>query len=87
MSSTEGMPLELQNAWDNAWSARGEGTPPGVYIGSVTTEYTTYYFYKEGLNYWYENNYDREMRAKQKAKKKRERNQRRNGYGRYYGRR
>lgn len=87
MPAPEGLTQDLQFAWENAWTSKGDGTPPGVFIGAVKTAHTTFYFYKEGANYWYENDYDREVRAKREVKRKRERDQRGNGYGGYYGRR
>lgn len=88
MPAPEGTTPELQMAWDNAWSPQKEGTPPGTYIGAVKTEHQTYYFYKDGQKYWYENDYSREMRAKQEAKKKQKQQQQyANSYGGYYGRR
>lgn len=86
MAAPEGITEELKMAWENAWSAQTDGTPHGTYIGAVKTEHTTFYFYKDGTNYWYENDYDREMRAKQEAKRK-QKLQQQNGsrYGGYYG--
>ncbi|WP_143318898.1 hypothetical protein [Clostridium sp. HBUAS56010] len=58
---------ELMEALGNAWSCSDR--PPGKYIGSMVRGGKNYYYYKNGLEYYYETDFDREMR--QKAKERR----------------
>jgi hypothetical protein len=37
---------------------------------------TTFYYYKDGARYWFEDDFDREMRQKLNEKKRRERQER-----------
>ncbi|MBO1696384.1 MULTISPECIES: hypothetical protein [Lachnospiraceae] len=37
---------------------------------------TTFYYYKDGSRYWFEDDFDREMRQKLNEKKRRERQER-----------
>ena len=71
MQAPEGLTPELKEAWGNAWSY--DGRPPGEYIGAVKKGNRTFYYYKHGQNYYYENDYDLEMRYKKKLKKRYER--------------
>jgi len=43
--------------------------PPGMYIGSENRNGRMYHYYKNGLEYFYETDYDREMRAQQRERK------------------
>lgn len=67
MPAPEGLTPELEEAWGKAWSF--DGRPPGKYIGSVKQGSRTFYFYKHGNDYYYENDYDLEMRHQRKLKK------------------
>ena len=68
MPAPEGLSPELQEAWGNAWSF--DGRPPGKYIGSVKRGTRTFYFYKHGNDYYYESDYDREMREQQRERRR-----------------
>jgi hypothetical protein len=86
MTEPAGLTPELRLAWNNAWSVSPDQTPSGVFIGAVKTENTTFYYYKDGENYYYENDFDRQMRVKQKEKKQQQMQQQysiKNRYGAY----
>ena len=68
MPEPEGLTPELQEALGKAWSY--DGRPPGKYIGSVKRGTRTIYIYKHGNDYYYENDFDIEMRQKAKLKKR-----------------
>ena len=68
---------ELDQAHGNAWSFfNGAAAPSGTYIGSRRVGNTTFYYYKDGSRYWFEDDFDREMRQKLNEKKRRERQER-----------
>lgn len=62
---------ELEEALGKAWSCSER--PPGKYIGYITKGSRTFYFYKNGLEYFYETGFDREMREKLRERKRRSR--------------
>lgn len=64
MKQQEGASTELELAWGIAWSC--SGSPPGDYIGNVCKGGRRYYFYRQGKEYYYENDYDREMRKRER---------------------
>lgn len=68
----------LETARSNAWSS--SEAPRGRLIGQETSGSKTYYFYQEetedGPVYWYETDYDREMRKKEREQRFRKRNRR-----------
>ena len=67
----KGVSNELEEAWGKAWSCSGR--PPGVYIGNMTKGATRFYFYKQGQDYYYETDFDREMRIIQRERRANER--------------
>ena len=67
---------ELDQAHGNAWSYPGAAAPAGTSIGSRRVGNTTFYYYKDGARYWFEDDFDREMRQKLNEKKRRERQER-----------
>lgn len=69
MSEPKELTTELEEALGNAWSY--DGKPPGKYIGSVVQGGRKYYFYKDGKEYYYENEFDLEMRHKKKLRRRR----------------
>lgn len=62
---------ELEAAWGKAWSC--SGSPPGIYIGSFCRGGRRFYFYRQGQDYFYETDYDREMRTIQRERRLNER--------------
>lgn len=71
MEMQEKLKPELEEALGKAWSCSER--PPGKYIGSITKGSRTFYFYKNGLEYFYETGFDREMREKLRERKRRRR--------------
>ena len=67
MQEQEEVSKQLQEAWGKAWSCSGK--PPGVYIGTVCKGGKNYYIYKQGQEYAYETDFDREMREKERERK------------------
>lgn len=67
MPAPEKLSPELEKAWGQAWSY--DGHPPGKYIGSIKQGSRTFYFYKHGNDYYYENDYDIDMRHKKRLLK------------------
>ena len=51
-----------------AWSFCGD--PPGVYIGSAMKNGKMFHYYKKGFNYFFENDFDIEMREKEKERRR-----------------
>jgi hypothetical protein len=68
MQEQKGATTELEEAWGKAWSC--SGSPPGIYIGSFCKGGRRYYFYKQGQEYFYETDFDREMRAEQRERRR-----------------
>lgn len=86
MTEQAGLTPELKLAINNAWSVSPDHVPPGIFIGAVKTEHTTFFYYQDGENYYYESDFDRQMRAKQKEKKQQQLQQQyslKNRYGAY----
>lgn len=46
------------------------GEPPGVYIGSENNNGRMYHYYQKGSEFFYENDYSREVRAKEKERRR-----------------
>lgn len=46
------------------------GEPPGVYIGSENNNGRMYHYYQKSSEFFYENDYSREMRAKEKERRR-----------------
>lgn len=67
---------ELEMAHNNAWSYPGAAAPAGTYLGSRRVGNKIFYYYKDGARYWFEDDFDREMRVKLNEKKRRERQER-----------
>lgn len=67
MEVQEKLKPELEEALGIAWSCSER--PPGKYIGSITKGSRTFYFYKNGLEYFYETDFDREMKQKEKERR------------------
>lgn len=65
---------EVKKQIKEAWSFPDD--PPGEYIGSENQNGRLYHYYKKGLEYFYETDFDREMKAKGKAKRRQKREQR-----------
>ncbi|GEM_PF-3884788 len=63
---------ELEQAKKNARSMHsGVNKYQLRYLGSYKGRYQNYYYYQDSEgNYWYENDYDRQMEVKEKEKKK-----------------
>lgn len=68
MQEQKGASNELEEAWGKAWSCSGR--PPGIYIGNVCKGKRRYYFYKQGQEYFYETDYDREIRLEQRERRR-----------------
>lgn len=64
---------ELKEARKEAWSWPGPDHPPGDYIGSVSSAIAgrTFFFYRNGQDYYYETDYDMSIRHEQKLKRRR----------------
>lgn len=59
---------ELIKGFGQAWSFSGD--PPGRYIGTVTQAGRNFYIYKNGQEYFYDTDFDREMRESEKKKRR-----------------
>lgn len=70
MSKTQELTPELREAQGKAWST--PGPPPGKYIGTIIKGNMAYHYYKDGRNYYYENDFDIEMRKKVRERRRRE---------------
>lgn len=62
---------EAQVAWENARSICPGEEPKGIYLGCIQKEGTNYHFYRDGTDYYYETDYDREHKGRKKKAWKR----------------
>lgn len=58
----------IKEEMKEVWSFPGD--PPGEYIGSENKNGKMYHYYKKGSDYFFENDFDREMRKKEKERKR-----------------
>lgn len=63
---------KLMEARGKAWSYPGAKQPKGEYLGAVQCGNITNYYYKDGDRYWFESDFEREMREKERLRRRRE---------------
>lgn len=62
---------EIKKKIKEAWTF--PDNPPGEYIGSESENGRMYHYYRRGNEFFYENDFSREMRARQKERRRQKR--------------